>query len=80
MIASFLFMFLISAETQPHYYLIKNQFIKGVTCSEQAQTWLDINATYHEEVNGDAKRQGYYMKRSGKKELVFGHYCGKKIK
>ena len=73
-------MFLISAETQPHYYLIKNLFIKGVTCSEQAQTWLDINATYHEEVNGDAKRHGYYMKRSGKKELVFGYYCGKKIK
>ena len=47
-------------------------------CSDQANAWIDKNATHVWEIDGDPLRQGYYLNRSGKKELVFGSYCDNK--
>ena len=63
-----------------NYHLVKNDnkywlFHKS---DESFNAWIDKNATHVWEIDGDPLRQGYYLNRSGKKELVFGSYCDNK--
>ena len=55
------------------YYTIKIDRDHNLTCFDQAEQWIEQNATHTWQ-----DQQGYYLNRSDKKELVFGAYCDNK--
>tara|TARA_R100001591_G_scaffold61983_1_gene71434 strand:+ start:57 stop:269 length:213 start_codon:yes stop_codon:yes gene_type:complete len=68
----YLYILLLSASVEG-YYKIKLDRDHKYTCFKQADIWIENNATHTWE-----SQQGYYLNRSGKKELVFGAYCDNK--
>jgi hypothetical protein len=57
------------------YHTIKIKRVPNLTCSEQALIWINDNATHYWEINNNPQLQGFYLNRTGKKELMFGYYC-----
>ena len=68
----YLYILLLSASVEGYYTIKLDRDLK-YDCFEQADIWIENNATHTWE-----NQQGYYLNRSGKKELVFGAYCDNK--
>ena len=68
----YLYILLVSASVEG-YYTIKIDRDHNLTCFDQAEQWIQQNATHTWQ-----DQQGYYLNRSDKKELVFGAYCDNK--
>ena len=74
----YLYILLVSAQIEGYYTIKLDRDHSYLWCSDQAEVWIKKNATHYWEIDGDPLRQGYYLNRSGKKELVFGSYCDNK--
>ena len=68
----YLYILLVSASVEG-YYTIKLDRNYNYSCFDQFDKWIEKNATHTWQ-----DQQGYYLHRSGKKELVFGAYCDNK--
>ena len=68
----YLYILLVSASVEG-YYTIKIDRDHNLSCFDQAEKWIEQNATHTWQ-----DQQGYYLNRSDKKELVFGAYCDNK--
>ena len=68
----YLYILLVSASVEG-YYTIKIDRDHNLTCFDQAEQWIEQNATHTWQ-----DQQGYYLNRSDKKELVFGASCDNK--
>lgn len=74
----YVYILLVSAQIEGYYTIKLERNHDYYWCSDQAEAWINENATHVWEIDGDRSRQGFYLNRSGKKELVFGSYCDNK--